>query len=139
MKYTPSLVLFSSILAITHGYFLFPRDGDHFELNFPIPDACNPNHCGDNANCEPYPGNPRIPICKCCRGYIGDPYINCTHDPCTPNPCGGLAICEPRKTLNPENQWIPLCKCPKGYNGDPNIACSKGKIIFWIHLNTFWK
>ena len=42
-----------------------------------IKDSCIPNPCGDNANCQPRPGNKRVPICECKSGYDGDPYTHC--------------------------------------------------------------
>lgn len=47
-------------------------------------DLCNPNPCGDNADCKPgtdRSGNDR-PVCFCRAGFLGDPLVSCRRGQC---------------------------------------------------------
>merc|ERR1712141_552483 len=76
-------------------------------------EPCSTGPCGTNAECE---STGRTAICKCPRGYSGDPYTNCRLDPCSTGPCADNAICE-----NSGNAAV--CKCPPAHTGDPYINC----------------
>ncbi|XP_065171538.1 protein eyes shut isoform X2 [Atheta coriaria] len=96
----------------------------------------NPCHsqCGVNADCEGVRNN--AAVCKCPRGYFGNPYASCkaecvSHSDCPrskpacfynqcKNPCDGVcgigANCELRDIT-------PICSCPKDMTGDPFVRC----------------
>ncbi|XP_026501343.2 neurogenic locus notch homolog protein 3 [Vanessa tameamea] len=90
--------------------------------------------CGVNADCETVAAHRAV--CKCPRGYHGDPYRICTAEcssdsecpsykpacvynacinPCT-NACGVNADCNLRGLT-------PVCSCPKTMTGDPFTFC----------------
>lgn len=46
----------------------------------PLPvDPCNPNPCGNNAECR---ARGERPVCSCPRGYDGDPLTSCRKGEC---------------------------------------------------------
>ncbi|KPJ11537.1 hypothetical protein RR48_08279 [Papilio machaon] len=90
--------------------------------------------CGVNADCETVAAHRAV--CKCPRGYFGDPYRICTAEcesdsqcpsykpacvynacvnPCT-NACGVNADCNLRGLT-------PVCSCPRNMTGDPFTFC----------------
>ncbi|XP_053617347.1 neurogenic locus notch homolog protein 1-like isoform X2 [Plodia interpunctella] len=90
--------------------------------------------CGVNADCETVAAHRAV--CKCPRGYFGDPYRICTPecssdgecpsykpacvynacvDPCI-NACGVNADCNLRGLT-------PVCSCPRNMTGDPFTYC----------------
>ncbi|KAI5642548.1 Bm8 interacting protein 2d-4 precursor [Phthorimaea operculella] len=90
--------------------------------------------CGVNADCETVAAHRAV--CKCPRGYFGDPYRICTPEcssdgecpsykpacvynacinPCT-NACGVNADCNLRGLT-------PVCSCPRNMTGDPFTYC----------------
>merc|ERR1711953_1108822 len=76
-------------------------------------DPCQPHPCGINAECESSGGRA---ICKCPRGFTGDPFTRCDDNPCNSDPCGSNADCE-----NAGNRAV--CRCRDGYEGDPFVNC----------------
>jgi len=101
--------------------------------------ACVGDPCGVNTECEAL--NHRA-VCRCYRGYTGDPLIQCTQqapisraiisqpppqaiavrarDPCAGAPCGQNAECR-------SSGDRPVCSCPAGYQGNPQILCRRGE------------
>ncbi|CAG7819415.1 unnamed protein product [Allacma fusca] len=100
--------------------------------------ACDPSPCGVNADCESY--NHKS-ICKCLRGYTGDPFVQCAQqspiarriisvpntqalasysNPCSPSPCGTNANCHVSGDR-------PVCTCAPGHQGNPLTYCSRGE------------
>lgn len=100
----------------------------------PPNDPCNPNPCGQNADC--FAGE-----CRCQNNYQGNAYEGCRPectlsadcprdkacmrnrcvDPC-PGICGNNAVCE---VMN----HIPVCSCVKGYEGDPFVNCRVKPVV----------
>ncbi|CAB4057393.1 unnamed protein product [Lepeophtheirus salmonis] len=93
---------------------------------------CNPNPCGNDAQCEPVGERPLCTcpesysdcesngnraICKCLPGFEGDPYVRCNDNPCNKSPCGANAVCE---NVNARAS----CKCRPNYEGDPFVQCT---------------
>ncbi|GBP39332.1 hypothetical protein EVAR_24312_1 [Eumeta japonica] len=90
--------------------------------------------CGVNADCETVAAHRAI--CKCPRGYHGDPYKICTaecesdsdcpsykpaclYNACV-NPCNG--VCGVNADCNLRG-LTPVCSCPKDRTGDPFSYC----------------
>ena len=71
-------------------------------------DPCQSHSCGINAECESSGGRA---ICKCPRGFTGDPFTRCDDNPCNSDPCGSNADCE-----NAGNRAV--CRCRDGYEGN---------------------
>ena len=77
--------------------------------------------CGVSAECHV---RNHLAICKCPKGYQGDPFRQCTRvpevqpieaapqDPCYPSPCGSNTNCKSRRNG-------ATCLCVRGYLGDP--------------------
>lgn len=92
-------------------------------LNRHCKDPCASGVCGSNAECHVVS---HTPICECNRGYVGDPFVQCSvketpvHydqiNPCTPNPCGSNAICQ-------EQNGAGSCQCLPEYFGNPYEGC----------------
>ena len=74
-------------------------------------DPCNPNPCGNGANCEVTENN--VAVCTCPDGMIGDPITQCTD----PTPCGTGAECQ----VSDNNA---LCSCLDGQIRDPETKCN---------------
>ena len=49
-------------------------------------------------------------ICKCPRGFTGDPFVRCNDNPCSVDPCGANADCEAQGNR-------AVCRCREGYEG----------------------
>ena len=100
-----------------------------------IRNPCQPNPCGDNAQCTSPDGV--TSVCQCLPNYFGNPVIGCRPE-CVLNSdcpydraclnykcvsvcegtCGVAALCR-------VHNHVPTCSCPEGYNGDPFVSCSK--------------
>lgn len=79
------------------------------------PPDCNPG-CAKNAHCVYGQTN----ICKCDKGYTGNPYSNCLprkQITCASTSCGLNAVCQQTKSHIE-------CLCPPGYIGNPNLQCT---------------
>ncbi|CAH0548908.1 unnamed protein product [Brassicogethes aeneus] len=102
-------------------------------IQFKCQNPCT-SQCGQNAECETIRNHQAV--CKCPRGYFGNPYSSCqpecTSDGDCPrskpacfynsckNPCDGVcgigANCELRGLT-------PICSCPRDMTGDPFTMC----------------
>lgn len=101
-------------------------------LNRRCINPCSVDSCGHNAECTPV--NHGIE-CKCRGGFVGNPYIECTHiqgcrsdsecsssEACvngkcdSPCECGAFALCD---VINHK----AVCSCPPGYTGNARIGC----------------
>lgn len=102
-------------------------------------DLCEPNPCGENAQCQPgydRTGKDR-PVCTCLPGYKGDPLTYCRRGECSTSQdcsnhqaclnyecrdacvgqCGVNADCRAR-------DHVAVCTCPPGFTGDAVSQCS---------------
>lgn len=118
-------------------------------LNFKCINPCS--QCGENAECETVKDH--VAVCKCPKGFYGDPLILCRpecreHADCPANkpacfynscknPCEGVcgvgANCELRGIT-------PICSCPKDMTGDPFVRCrpfTKGDFFNGIEMDRF--
>ncbi|XP_017779241.1 PREDICTED: adhesive plaque matrix protein 2 isoform X2 [Nicrophorus vespilloides] len=102
-------------------------------VDFKCQNPCQ-TQCGINAECEGVRSSNAV--CKCPRGYYGNPYTSCqpectSHSDCPrskpacfynscKNPCDGVcgvgANCELRDIT-------PVCSCPRDMTGDPFVRC----------------
>jgi len=106
---------------------------------------CDPNPCGQDAQCEPGTdnnGGPR-PICTCPRGYRGNALVRCRRGECfSDSECPGHRACfdyickDPCKGpttscgVNAECRVVnhaSVCSCPEGYQGDPLTQCHSSR------------
>ena len=82
--------------------------------------------CGLNAQCTV---RNHLAVCKCPKGYNGDPFRQCNKnpevikpvepspiDPCEPSPCGANTNCRSVRRR-------ASCSCIPGYFGDPYTIC----------------
>jgi len=124
---------------------------------FDLSDLCNPNPCGDNADCKP--GKDRQendrPVCFCKTGFIGDPLVSCRRGECLDhNDCRGNEACYGHVCVNPCSSTSSsgrsssvcgvnaqcmarnhgaVCHCPVGYDGDPLTQCNPSRSL--LHRN----
>ncbi|KAK3913971.1 Neurogenic locus notch-like protein 1 [Frankliniella fusca] len=120
-----------------------PRDmtGDPFVSCRPFEkrDLCDPNPCGENAQCQPgydRSGKDR-PVCTCLPGYKGDPLSYCRRGECSSSSdCGNHQAClnyECRDAcagqcgVNADcraRDHVAVCTCPPGFTGDAVTQCT---------------
>ena len=93
---------------------------------------CQPNPCGQNAECKPVGLDSE---CKCLLGYFGNPYDSCRPECTSDQHCPFYLACVNEKCVNPcpgtcginaECQVVnhaPVCYCKSGYSGDPYQSC----------------
>ncbi|XP_018323516.1 adhesive plaque matrix protein 2 [Agrilus planipennis] len=102
-------------------------------LEFRCQNPCS--QCGENAECEGVRNH--VAVCKCPRGYFGNPLISCkpecvSHSDCPPgkpacfynqckNPCDG--VCGINANCQLKNGLTPVCSCPKDMTGNPFVSC----------------
>ncbi|ROT61485.1 hypothetical protein C7M84_020737 [Penaeus vannamei] len=93
---------------------------------------CEPNPCGQNAECKPVGLDER---CSCLPGFFGNPYDYCRPE-CTSDPeCPSYLACVNQKCIDPcpgtcginaeclVVTHAPMCYCRPGYVGDPYQSC----------------
>ncbi|KAK5638840.1 hypothetical protein RI129_013135 [Pyrocoelia pectoralis] len=105
----------------------------HACIEFRCQNPCS--QCGKNAECEVVQNH--VPLCKCPRGYFGNPLTSCQpectqHSDCPrskpacfynscKNPCDG--VCGINANCELRNGITPVCSCPKDMTGDPFTRC----------------
>jgi len=108
-------------------------------------DLCQPNPCGQNAQCNVGSDRTRTarPVCTCPRGYTGNALQACIRGECfndeecsqslacfdyqCKDPClGPSTSCGSNSECKVSNHG-PVCSCPQGYQGDPLSQCFRSR------------
>ena len=105
-------------------------------------DPCDPNPCGENAECNKHPNSEQASNCVCIKGYFGDPFSSCQPECTQNNDCPTNSQCKNQKCVNPctgfcgnntvcsVSKHVPSCHCQQGYVGNASVSCKLSKTFF---------